>query len=85
MTELSDAIKDENERKKHILENMLYMCELNKKNVLVCNQIFNINNEYKLNIYQGDFLSFNPKKIFNIKEFDIIIGKFHPPSLCEAC
>ena len=44
---LKDEIKDEKARKKHILENMLYMCELNKKNVLVCNQIFNINNEYK--------------------------------------
>ena len=32
-------------RKKHILENMLYMCELNKKNVLVCNQIFDINDK----------------------------------------
>jgi hypothetical protein len=28
---------------------MLYMSELNKKNVLVCKQIFDINNEYKLN------------------------------------
>ena len=30
-------IEDKQERKKHILENMLYMCELNKKNVLICN------------------------------------------------
>jgi site-specific DNA-methyltransferase (adenine-specific) len=28
---LKEEIKDVNERKKHILENMLYMCELNKK------------------------------------------------------
>lgn len=53
MEGLKDKIKDEKARKKHILENMLYMCELNKKNVLVCNQIFNINNEYQLNIYEG--------------------------------
>jgi hypothetical protein len=34
--ELKNKIKDVKERKKHILENMLYMCELNKKNVLIC-------------------------------------------------
>ena len=43
-------IDDEKERKKHILENMLYMSELNKKNVFVCKQIFDINNEYKVKI-----------------------------------
>ncbi len=46
--------------KKHILESMLYMCELNKKKVLVCNQIFDINNEYDLNLYDGDTLVFKP-------------------------
>ena len=39
--------------KKYILENMLYMSELNKKNILIMKQIFDINNEYKLNIYEG--------------------------------
>ena len=77
MEELKDEINDENERKKHILENMLYMCELNKKNVLVCNQIFDINNEYKLNLYEGDTLEFNPLEIFKVKQFDIILG--NPP------
>jgi hypothetical protein len=77
MEGLKNKIKDVKERKKHILENMLYMCELNKKNVLICNQIFNFNNEYKLNLYEGDTLEFNPKTIFKIKEFDIILG--NPP------
>ena len=70
-------IKDVKERKKHILENMLYMCELNKKNVLVCNQIFDINNEYKLNLYEGDTLEFKPFEIFKVKQFDVILG--NPP------
>jgi len=74
---LKDEIKNEKDRKKHILENMLYMSELNKKNVLVCKQIFDINNEYKLNIYNGDTLIANFNKIFGIKEYDIIIG--NPP------
>ena len=66
------CIEDLKERKKHILENMLYMVELNKKNVFVCKQIFDINNEYKLNVYNEDFLKFKS----NI-QFDIIMG--NPP------
>jgi hypothetical protein len=53
------------------------MCELNKKNVLVCKQIFDINNEYKLNLYEGDTLEFKPLDIFKVKDFDIILG--NPP------
>jgi hypothetical protein len=80
MESLKDEIIDNEERKKHILENMLYMCELNKKNVLVCNQIFDINSKYKLNIYEGDTLKFDPLKIFKIEKFDIILG--NPPFNC---
>jgi len=74
---LKNKIKDVKERKKHILENMLYMCELNKKNVLVCNQIFNFNNEYTLNLYEGDTLEFKPYETFKTETFDIILG--NPP------
>jgi len=74
---LKDEIPDDKERKKHILENMLYMSELNKKNVLVCKQIFNFNNIYKLNIYEGDSLKVNYKEVFGIEKFDVIIG--NPP------
>jgi hypothetical protein len=74
---LKDEINNEKERKKHILEKMLYMCELNKKNFLVCNQIFNINNEYKLNLFQGDTLKFTPFETFKVNQFDIILG--NPP------
>jgi len=77
MEGLKDEIKDMKERKKHILENILYMSELNKKNVLVCKQIFDINNELKLNIYEGDSLKVDYNKEFKIKQFDIIIG--NPP------
>jgi hypothetical protein len=77
MEGLKEVIKDVKERKKHILENMLYMSELNKKNVFICKQIFDINNEYKLNIYEGDSLKVDYNKEFKIKQFDIIIG--NPP------
>jgi len=74
---LKNEIKNEKERKKHILEKMLYMSELNKKNVFVCKQIFDINNEYKLNLYCGDSLKLDTKKEWEIEKFDIIIG--NPP------
>ena len=77
MEGLKLVIKDEKERKKHILENMLYMSELNKKNVLICKQIFDINNEYKLNLYNGDSLDLDTKKEWKIEKFDVIIG--NPP------
>jgi site-specific DNA-methyltransferase (adenine-specific) len=77
MEGLKNEIEDIKERKKHILENMLYMCELNKKNILICNQIFNINNEYQINIYQGDSLKIDTHKEWGIKYFDIIMG--NPP------
>ena len=77
MEGLKKEIPDDNKRKKHILENMLYMCELNKKNCYIVKQIFNINNEYKINLYEGDFLNLNSKKRFKIEHFDIIVG--NPP------
>jgi tRNA1(Val) A37 N6-methylase TrmN6 len=77
MDSLKDIIKDAKERKKHILENMVYMSELNKKNVLICKQIFDINNEYKLNIYEGNSLEADYDKEFKIKQIDIIMG--NPP------
>lgn len=77
MEGLKLIIPDEKERKKHIIENMIYMAELNKKNVFTCRQIFNMNNEYNLHIYEGDALKLNPLTEWGIKDFDVIIG--NPP------
>ena len=74
---LKDIIPNDEERKKHILENMLYMSELNKKNVYISRQIFDIENKYKLNIYDGNSLELDIKKVWNIENFDIIMG--NPP------
>lgn len=74
---LKKMIPNEKERKKHIIEKQLYMGELNKKNCFVIKQIFNINNEYKLNLYEGDTLSIKINEIFKINKFDVIIG--NPP------
>ena len=73
MEVLQPQIPKEEERKQHILENMLFMSELNKKNVFICHQIFNINNQYKLNLYEGDTLELD----ITPHKFDIILG--NPP------
>lgn len=77
MRALEEEFKDEGERKRHIIENMLYMSEINKKNCVVCRQIFDINNEYKLNIYEGDSLKVDYEREFGVKKFDIVVG--NPP------
>jgi len=71
------AFPDDSERKKHIIENMLYFGELNEKNCFVLKQVFNINNKFKLNLYEGDTLKIDIKTQFNVDKFDVIIG--NPP------
>jgi hypothetical protein len=70
-------IPDRNERQKHIVENMLYMSELNKKNAFICHQIFNINNQFVLNLHEGDTLELDIYQKWNVIEFDVILG--NPP------
>jgi hypothetical protein len=77
MDGLKNKILNEKIRKKHILENMLFMAEYNKNNCIMIKQIFNINNEFKLNLYEGDSLQLDIKKEFGIDKFDIVIG--NPP------
>jgi hypothetical protein len=79
MEGLKTQISNDEERKKHIIENMLYMSELNKKNVFISNQIFNMNNQYKLNLYEGDTLELDIVSIWGLElnSFDVILG--NPP------
>jgi hypothetical protein len=77
MKGLETKIPCELERKRHILEKMIYMGELNQKNCFITKQIFNIKDEYKLNLYEGNTLEVNIKNTFGIDKFDIIIG--NPP------
>jgi hypothetical protein len=79
MIGLKSQILDEDKRRKHILEEMIYMVELDKGNVFMMNKIF-CGKTYKLNIFQGSFIEGDYKGInifsSNIK-YDIILG--NPP------
>lgn len=69
---LKKSIKNATSRKKHIIEKMLFMTELNPKNVAVCRSIFGPT----ANILQLDFLTNKWKDTFG-DTFDIIVG--NPP------
>ena len=77
MEGLKNVIPNEALRKKHILENMLYMCELNKKNIEVSRKVFDPEGVYALNLYQGSYLDLDPKKEWGVEKFDVIFG--NPP------
>ena len=73
-------IPDEEERRKHILEKMIYASELTPKNVFIYKKIF-CGVKYKLNIYEGDTLKMDVKKEFKLPAdfvgFDVVMG--NPP------
>ncbi len=82
MVGLKGKIPQEAMRKKHILENMLYMVELNGNNVRLMKKIFG-GDKYKLNIVKGDFLEDKTHKKLLDKlgtkelKFDLVMG--NPP------
>lgn len=82
MEGLKNAIPNEANRKKHILENMLYMCELNKKNIEVSRKVFDPEGVYTLNLYQGSYLDLDTKKEWGLEKFDVVFGNppYQPPS-----
>jgi superfamily II DNA or RNA helicase len=82
MEGLKEVIPNEADRKKHILENQIYMCELNPKNIEVSRKIFDPDNIYALNLYQGSYLDLDPKKEWGVEKFDVVFGNppYQPPS-----
>lgn len=71
---------NENLRYKHILENMIYACELQAKNLFLFLYAFDPKNEYALNIYNGSYLDqgFDEHmKLWGIDKFDVIV--MNPP------
>ena len=80
MNGLKNWEPDEEKRYKHIVENMIYVAELQPKNMFLYMCAVDPFDSYKLNIYTGSFLeegfNFHMKNIWNIK-FDIVMG--NPP------
>jgi hypothetical protein len=58
---LVDFIKNEDERYKFIIENMIYACEIQKLKMFNWLCIADIHDEYDLNVYCGSFLSVDKK------------------------
>ena len=80
MKGLITQLPNEEERRKHILEQMIYSAELTPKNVFIYKKIF-CGDKYKLNIYEGDTLKMDMKNEFNLPAdfvgFDVVMG--NPP------
>jgi len=70
---LKDVIQDDDERRNHIINNMLYMIELDDENYNICVSHYGGN----ANIFCGSFLEDEWKKEWNIERFDVIVG--NPP------
>ena len=80
MINLSSTIPNNIARKAHILENMIYMCEIYIPHINKLETLFS----HKTNIIKSDFLSLNANEVLNTnkllnanKLFNIIIG--NPP------
>lgn len=71
---------DEEKRYKHIIENMIYVCELQSKNMFVWLFTIDRENKYDVNFYRESFLGkgFSDKmKEWAVEKFDVIVG--NPP------
>jgi hypothetical protein len=80
MDGLKNVIICEESRRKHILENMIFMVEFNNDYIQSLKEIF-LSDKYQLNIFHGSFVELHtlPENtpIFPENNFDIIIG--NPP------
>lgn len=78
--------KNKEKRQTHILKNMLYMIEINKGNVNVCNKIFKlIFPGSTINICCADTEKMSDEKLlekFNVNRFNIVMG--NPPFQSEG-
>ena len=74
MDGLREKINNPKERSNHILQNMIYMCEINEKNVKMLKSLFGD----KAQIHNYDFLSTNISNFMKKNQkFNVVIG--NPP------
>ena len=81
MKGLEKVIPNPEKRYGHIIENMIYVCELQDKNLFVFNCVFDLGDSNATNSYCGSFLDEKFDKhmsdVWGVEKFDIIIG--NPP------
>lgn len=81
MVGLKDEIPVDSDRYKWIMEEMLYMCDISIKNLFLLYKLFDANNEFKLNVYRGSFLTEDfdnhMKEVWRLEGFDVVVG--NPP------
>jgi hypothetical protein len=81
MNGLSEWEPNIEKRYKHIIENMIYTCELQSRNVFLWLCGVDPKDEYTTNSYWGSFLDtefdFHMKNVWCVEKFDIVIG--NPP------
>lgn len=81
MNGLEEWEPDAEKRYKHIIENMIYTCELQAKNVFLWLCVADPFDEYTTNTYWGSFLDEgfdkHMKEVWGVERFDIILG--NPP------
>jgi hypothetical protein len=68
-------------RYQHIMENMIYACELQPKNVFLYMYAFDPCDEFAMNVFNGSYLSEDferhMKTIWGVEKFDVIV--MNPP------
>lgn len=81
MIGLKDVIIDDCERYRHIIENMIYVCEIQAKNTFLFHCAFDREDDHELNTYFGSFLDkgFDEHmlNVWGVEKFDIVLG--NPP------
>lgn len=81
MKGLEEWEPDPNKRYKHIVENMIYTCELQDRNVFLWLCAVDPHDEYKTNTYWGSFLEDgfdkHMKEVWGVEKLDVVLG--NPP------
>jgi hypothetical protein len=81
MKGLKEWEPDEDKRFKHIIQNMVYVCELQPKNMFLWMCMMDPRDEHYMNIYCGSFLDGgfdkHMKEVWGVDKFDVVVG--NPP------
>jgi hypothetical protein len=77
MDGLKDAIPDDEERYRVIVEECVYFADINPTNVFVTRLLVDPLGRHRLNVFEGDTLKIDTTAAFGVDAFDAVIG--NPP------